>query len=63
MNETPVRVEVVGEERRARMMRKRKAIDLMELSFAEDAAGFAATDEYDELGLLARSTGSASTAT
>src|SRR6266699_3388049 len=52
MNETPVRVEVVGEERRARMMRKRKAIDLMELSFAEDAAGFAATDEYDELGFV-----------
>ena len=34
------------------MMRKRKAIDLMELSFAEDAAAFAATDEYDELGFV-----------
>jgi len=52
MDETPVPVEVVGEERRAQMMRKRKAIDLMELSFAEDAAAFAATDEYDELGFV-----------
>ena len=34
------------------MMRKRKAIDLMELSFAEDAAAFASTDEYDELGFV-----------
>ena len=44
--------EVSGEELRARMMRKRTAIDLMELSFAEDAAVFAATDEYDELGFV-----------
>lgn len=43
---------VTGEELRARMMRKRKAIDLMELSFAEDAAAFAATDDYDELGYI-----------
>jgi len=34
------------------MMRKRTAIDLMELSFAEDAAAFAATDAYDELGFV-----------
>jgi hypothetical protein len=52
MDETAAPVEVSGEERRARMMRKRKAIDLMELSFAEDAAAFAATDEYDELGFV-----------
>ena len=43
---------VTGEELRARMIRKRKAIDLMELSFAEDAAAFAATDDYDELGYI-----------
>jgi hypothetical protein len=43
---------VVGEELRERMIRKRRAIDLMELSFAEDAAAFAATDEYDELGFV-----------
>jgi len=52
MDETAVPPEVSGEERRARMLRKRKAIDLMELSFAEDAAAFAATDEYDELGFV-----------
>jgi hypothetical protein len=52
MDETAAPVEVSGEERRARMLRKRKAIDLMELSFAEDAAAFAATDEYDELGFV-----------
>jgi Domain of unknown function (DUF222)/HNH endonuclease len=43
---------VCGEELRARMIRKRHAIDLMELSFAEDTALFAATDEYDELGFV-----------
>src|SRR5713226_6796122 len=43
---------VCGEELRAQMICKRKAIDLMELSFAEDAARFAATDEYDELGFV-----------
>jgi hypothetical protein len=43
---------VTGEELRAQMMRKRKAIDLMELSFAQDAAAFAATDDYDELGYI-----------
>jgi hypothetical protein len=52
MDETAAPPEASGEERRARMMRKRKAIDLMELSFAEDAAAFAATDEYDELGFV-----------
>ena len=37
---------------RARMVRKRHAIDLMELSFAEDAARFAACGDYDELGFV-----------
>jgi Domain of unknown function (DUF222)/HNH endonuclease len=41
-----------AEELRERLIRKRRAIDLMELSFAEDAATFAATDEYDELGFV-----------
>src|SRR5260370_8275655 len=52
MNQAEVEAEVSGEELRERMIRKRKAIDLMELSFAEDAARFAATDEYDELGFV-----------
>jgi hypothetical protein len=43
---------VRGEELRAQMRRKRRAIDLMELSFAEDAAQFASTDDYDELGFV-----------
>jgi hypothetical protein len=41
-----------NEELRARMVRKRRAIDLMELSFAEDAAAYAATGDYDELGFI-----------
>src|ERR1700674_4382867 len=41
-----------GEELRAQMIRKRRAIDLMEMCFAEDAARFASTDDYDELGFL-----------
>ncbi|MFI5282141.1 MAG: DUF222 domain-containing protein [Candidatus Dormibacterales bacterium] len=41
-----------GEELRERLIRKRHAIDLMELSFAEDAAGFAALNEHDELGYV-----------
>src|SRR5260370_8701900 len=52
MNQAEVEAEVSGEELRERMIRKRKAIDLMELSFAEDAASFAATAEYDELGFV-----------
>jgi len=52
MDQTAVQLEVSGEELRERMIRKRKAIDLMELSFAEDAARFVATDEYDELGFV-----------
>jgi hypothetical protein len=52
MDQAAVEPEVSGEELRERMIRKRKAIDLMELSFAEDAARFAATDEYDELGFV-----------
>src|SRR5258708_4733486 len=46
MDQAAVEPEVSAEELRERMIRKRKAIDLMELSFAEDAARFAATDEY-----------------
>lgn len=34
------------------MIRKRHAIDLMELSFAEDAAQFAESGDYDELGFV-----------
>src|SRR5260370_38285465 len=52
MNQAEVEADVSGEELRERMVRKRHAIDLMELSFAEDAAMFAATDEYDELGFV-----------
>src|SRR5260370_17781888 len=52
MHEQAVQMDVSGEELRARVIRKRKAIDLMELSFAEDAARFAATDDYDELGFV-----------
>ncbi len=42
----------INEELRGRMVRKRHAIDLMELSFAEDAAQFARTGDYDELGFV-----------
>src|SRR5216683_2923841 len=52
MDQAAVEPEVSSEVLRERMIRKRKAIDLMELSFAEDAARFAATDEYDELGFV-----------
>ena len=52
MDETTAATDVSGEELRARMVRKRHAIDLMELSFSEDAARFAATDEHDELGFI-----------
>ncbi|MEO8744473.1 MAG: hypothetical protein ABI334_02750, partial [Candidatus Dormiibacterota bacterium] len=34
------------------MIQKRHAIDLMELSFSEDAAEFARTGDYDELGFV-----------
>ncbi len=44
--------ELAKEELRARMVRKRHAIDLMELSFSEDAAEFAASGDYDELGFV-----------
>ncbi len=40
------------EELRDRMIRKRHANDLMELSFSEDAALFAASGDYDELGFV-----------
>jgi hypothetical protein len=37
---------------RERLIRKRHVIDLMELSFAQDAAEFAATDAYEEDGFV-----------
>lgn len=43
---------VSSDELRERMIRKRHAIDLMELSFSEDAALFAATGDYDDLGFV-----------
>ena len=52
MDETAAPTDASSEELRARMVRKRHAIDLMELSFSEDAARFAATDAYDELGFV-----------
>ena len=48
----PEAVRSPAEELRDRLVRKRHAIDLMELSFAEDAALFAAGDDYDELGFV-----------
>ena len=41
-----------AEDRRERLIRKRHVIDLMELSFAQEAAEFAATDAYDEDGFI-----------
>lgn len=41
-----------NEELRGRMVRKRHAIDLMELSFAEDAARYSEVGDYDELGFI-----------
>ncbi len=40
------------EDLRERLIRKRHVIDLMELSFAQEAAEFAATNEYDEDGFV-----------
>jgi hypothetical protein len=42
--------DLTGEERRERLVRQRHVIDLMELSFAQEAAEFAATDEYERDG-------------
>jgi hypothetical protein len=52
MDQPAAPTDISGGELRARMIRKRHAIDVMELSFAEDAARFAATDDYDELGFV-----------
>ncbi len=41
-----------SEDRRERLVRKRHVIDLMELSFAQEAAEFAATDAYEEDGFV-----------
>jgi hypothetical protein len=44
--------DLTNEERRERLRRKRHAIDLMELSFSQEAAEFAATDAYEEDGFV-----------
>ncbi len=44
--------DLTNEERRERLRRQRHAIDLMELSFSQEAAGFAATDAYEEDGFI-----------
>ena len=41
---------LTNEERRERLIRKRHVLDLQELSFAQDAAEFAATDAWEEDG-------------
>src|SRR6202165_4992817 len=43
-------VDLVEPDLRERLIRKRHVIDLMELSFAQEAAEFAATDEYEQDG-------------
>ena len=45
-------VDSTAEDLRERLIRKRHVIDLMELSFAQEAAEFAATDAYDEDGFI-----------
>jgi hypothetical protein len=42
--------DLTGEERRERLIGKRHLIDLMELSFAQEAAEFAVTKEYEKAG-------------
>jgi hypothetical protein len=44
--------DLTHEERRERLRRQRHAIDLMELSFSQEAAAFAATDAYEEDGFV-----------
>lgn len=41
-----------GPERAARLIHERRAIDQLELKFSQDAAAFAATDEYDQQGTV-----------
>jgi hypothetical protein len=43
-------VGLTAEDRRERLIRKRHVIDLMELSFSQEAAEFAATNEYEHEG-------------
>jgi hypothetical protein len=45
-------IDYSADDLRERLIRKRHVIDLMELSFAQDAAEFAATDAYDEDGFV-----------
>ena len=47
----PVSVDdLTAEERRERLIQKRRLIDLMELTFSREAAQFAATDDYEQQG-------------
>jgi hypothetical protein len=43
-------VDLTAEDRRERLIRKRHVIDLMELSFSQEVAEFAATNEYEQEG-------------
>ena len=43
---------VSGQDRAARVYHSRRAIDMLELKFSQDAAAFAATDEYEEQGAV-----------
>src|ERR1700730_5393920 len=45
-------VDSTADDLRERLIRKRHVIDLMELSFAQEAAEFAATDAYEEDGFV-----------
>jgi hypothetical protein len=45
-------IDSTAEDLRERLIRKRHVIDLMELSFAQEAAEFAATDAYEEDGFV-----------
>ncbi len=44
--------DLTNEDRRERLRRQRHAIDLMEVSFSQEAADFAATDAYEEDGFV-----------
>ncbi|HEV2033425.1 MAG TPA: hypothetical protein VGU71_04395, partial [Candidatus Dormibacteraeota bacterium] len=44
--------DLTNAERRERLRRQRHVIDLLELSFSQEAAAFAATDAYEEDGFV-----------
>ena len=50
-------VDPADDDLRGRLIRKRHIIDLMELSFSQEAAAFAATDGYEEDGSPSNPTG------